>query len=85
MQTGRFWQAQQAAFIVFNQHQTGQPHRHLMARFAMLMRVEPAGRRTLVRSKGDAAFTTRLDDALRPPIHFARDFQPMPVQRGLLR
>ena len=56
-----------------------------MARFAMLMRVEPAGRRALFRGKGYAAFTTRPDDALRPPIHFARDFQPVPVQRGLFR
>ena len=55
-----------------------------MARFAMLMRVEPAGCRPLVRGKGYAAFTPRLDNALGTTIHFARDFQPVPVQRGLL-
>ncbi len=76
-------QAQQAAFVVFNQHQPRQPHRYLMARFAMLMRMEPAGRRALVGRKGDAARAARFDDALRPTVYLARHFQSVPVHRRL--
>ncbi len=78
-----FRQAQQTTFVIFNQHQPGQPHRHLITRLAMLMRMEPAGRRALVRRKGYAALITGFNNALRPAIHLTRHFQTMPVQRGL--
>jgi hypothetical protein len=41
------WATATARFLIRNQHQPGQPHRHLTTGFSMLMRVEPAGGRPL--------------------------------------
>ncbi len=77
------WQAQQAAFVILNQHQPGEPHRHLMPGFSVLMRMEPAGRRPLLRGKGHRSLAAGFDDAVRAPVHLARHFQTMPVDGGL--
>jgi hypothetical protein len=53
-----------------------------MAGFAMLMRMEPAGRRTLVGRKVTLRLPP-LDDALRSTVDFTRHFQPVPVQSSL--
>ena len=45
-------QHQLANLFIFNQHQSGQSHRYLTAGLSMLMRVEPAGCRALIRREG---------------------------------
>ena len=81
--TPLFGQTQQATFVIFNQHQACQPHGHLMARFAMLMRVEPASCRPLLGGKGHGALPARFYNPLRAAVDLARHFQPVPVQRRL--
>ena len=79
-----FWQEQFANVFIFNQYQARQSHRHLTTGFPMLMRVEPAGCRTLFRREGDGALAARRNHPLRAAVHLAGNFQPMPVQRRLL-
>jgi len=76
-------QAQQAAFIILNQYQPGEPHRHLMPGFAVLMGMEPAGGRPLIRGKGHCPLATGFNDAVRATVHLARYFQTVPVNGGL--
>ncbi|MNP42239.1 hypothetical protein D3C76_1359950 [compost metagenome] len=56
-----------------------------MPGFAMLMRVEPAGRGVLVWGKGHGTLTARFNHALRAAVHFTGDLQAVPVQRRLFR
>ncbi len=76
-------QQQLANLFIFNQHQSGQAHRHLMTSLPMLMRVEPAGCRALIRCEGHRTFPTRRNNTLRATVDFTGDFQPVPVQRRL--
>ncbi|MNX97484.1 hypothetical protein D3C86_1298540 [compost metagenome] len=54
-----------------------------MARFTVLMRMEPTGRCALVRRKRHRALAARVDNALRPTVNVARNLKAMPVQRRL--
>ncbi|MNI72830.1 hypothetical protein D3C73_1287940 [compost metagenome] len=69
--------------LIFNQHQSGQPHRHLTTGFAVLMWVEPAGRCPLFGREGHRTFPARLNNPLRSAIDVTGNFQAVPVQRRL--
>ncbi len=75
-------QPQCAALFIFQQDQARQPLRHLMPGFAVQMGVIPAGCGGLIGGKGDLTRAARGYRRLRSAIHRARDFQPVPVQRG---
>ena len=79
------WQEQLFAFRIRNQYQPRQPHRDLSAGFAMLMRMEPTGRRPLRWSKGHRAGASGGNHALGTAVNGAGNLQTVPVYGGLLR
>ena len=78
-------QQQASALFILDQHQAGQPHRHLPAGGPMLMRMKPAGGRPLRRREAHRTGGARGDNPLWSAVDLARDLQAMPVQRGLFR
>ncbi|CAH0327001.1 hypothetical protein SRABI106_04858 [Rahnella aquatilis] len=56
-----FWDLQQVTAFIFDQHQPGEPHRHLITAGLMRMRVEPAGRCGLIKLQTDFAILAGFD------------------------
>ena len=79
------WQEQLFTFCIRNEHQSGQPHRHLSAGFTVLVRVEPTGRRPLRWRKRHGTGTSCGNHPLRATVNDAGNLQTVPVHGSLLR